>query len=259
MASNLSCIGFTFDDAEHFQRSMIELAPKCIERISCPAGDYSIWRSRTGAEIWFHLATFGTEDDERDIAGLTPFFEGFSEISVEVTARVSRPEDNPFEGAFQASVLDGAGGRAYPIMFDAVDFAAHEERELPIVTSARINGFARELRAFPNEAAYAETMSGSTSRIPLAAKAFIPIGQFTETEKDGEEAPPSSTALLTGQVREHTRHTNEVSGRKFHWLLVDSLAATYDVVADPDIITGDIVVGGTVEIACVLIGRLLES
>lgn len=262
MSSNLSCIGFTFADAEEFQRTMLDLAPRCIERVGCASGDYSIWRSRTGAEIWFHLAAFGSEDDERDIAGLTPFYEGFSEVPLEVTAGISRPDDNPFEGAFHAWVLDETGEQAYPITFDAVDFAAHEQRSTPYRASARIIGFARELRAFPDEAAYTDTTAKDPQRIPLAPQAFIPIGQFAETEgEDGEEgeAPPSSTALLTGRVREHTIHTNEASSREFHWLLVDSLAATYDIVADPEIVSGQIAVGGTVEIACVLIGRLLES
>lgn len=259
MASNLSCIGFTFANAEEFQRAMLDLAPRCIERVGCTAGDYSIWRSRTGAELWFHLATFGSEDDERDIAGLTPFYEGFSEVTLEVTARVARPDDNPFEGAFHAWVLDETGAQAYPLTFDAVDFAANEHLKTPFRASARITGFARELRAFADEAAYSRTSANDTQRIPLAARAFVPIGQFAEIDESDDETPPSSTALLTGRVREHTIHTNEASGREFHWLLVDSFEATFDIVADPEIVSGEIAVGGTVEIACVLIGRLLDS
>ena len=84
MSSNLSSIGFSFASAEDFQATMLRLAPDAIERISCAAGDYSIWRSRTGAEIWFHLPMLGTEDDARDIAGLTPFYEGFGAVDIEV-------------------------------------------------------------------------------------------------------------------------------------------------------------------------------
>ena len=51
----------------------------------------------------------------------------------------------------------------------------------------------------------------------------------------------------------------DVPTRTFHWLLVESLAATFDIVADPDVVEGDIVEGGTVEVGCVLIGRLIEQ
>ena len=122
MASNLSSIGFSFDSAEEFQATMLRLAPDAVERIGCEAGDYSIWRSRTGAEIWFHLPMLGTEDDARDIAGLTPFYEGVGAIDVEVVARVQRPDDNDFEGALTAHVKDPDGGNeGFPITFDAVD------------------------------------------------------------------------------------------------------------------------------------------
>ena len=255
MASNLSAIGFVFDDAESFQETMLRLAPEAVERLGCEAGDYSIWRSHTGAEIWFHLPLLGTEDRAQDIAGLTPFYEGLAEIEIEVAERVNRPDDNGFEGAFTAQVRDpDSDDYAYPITFDAVDFSAHAARELPFGTAARITGFARHVRAFADEAAYASDRSGPGSEIALAPRAFIPVGQLEDAPDD---APPASTALLTGRVVEHRHLTNEVTGRQFHWMLVESLAASFDVVADPDSVTGEIVAGGTVEVGCVLIGRLI--
>lgn len=260
MASNLSCIGFTFSDAEDFQRSMIKLAAEAIERIGCEAGDYSVWRSRTGAEIWFHIPFLGTEDAAQDIAGLTPFYEGLSTIDVEVVERVNRPDDNDFEGAMTAQAQDPDGSNdGYPLTFDAVDFSVHSGRQLPFRVQARITGFARQVRAFADEAAYAADKSGPLGEIAMAPRAFIPVGQFGETS---DEAPPqsvASTALITGHVSEHRVLVNEVTGRSFHWMLVDSLAASFDIVADPESVTGDIVEGGTVEVGCVLIGRLLQE
>lgn len=260
MASNLSSIGFSFDSAEEFQATMLRLAPDAVERIGCEAGDYSIWRSRTGAEIWFHLPMLGTEDDARDIAGLTPFYEGVGAIDVEVVARVQRPDDNDFEGALTAHVKDPDGGNeGFPITFDAVDVCVHAGRELPFHARARITGFARHLRAFADEAAHGADKTGPLGEIGLAPRAFIPVGHFADENESAEPAPPASTALLTGRVSEHRQHVNEATGRTFHWLLVESLAATFDIVADPDIVEGDIVEGGTVEVGCVLIGRLIEQ
>lgn len=260
MASNLSSVGFAFANAEEFQKKMIELAADAVERVDCVAGDYSIWRSRTGAEIWFHLPMLGTEDNAQDIAGLTPFYEGKSEVAVEVTTREKRPDDNDFEGALTAQAISPEGGEhAYPLTFDAVDFSAHADRTLPFKATARIVGFARALRAFANDEDFAtEGGSSDGAGIGLAPRAFIPLGQFAELEDCDSRAPPESTALLTGRVLEHRRLTNEATGADFHWLLVESFAATYDVVADPEIVTGEIVAGGTVEVGCVLIGRLVE-
>lgn len=257
MASNLSAIGFEFADAEAFQRTMLQLAPNAVERVGCTSGDYSIWRSRTGAEIWFHLVLLGTEDSAQDIAGLTPFYEGLGLQDIEVIERVHRADDNAFEGALTATMGDPDGSNAgFPLTFDAVDFAAHLDVALPFEAQARIVGFARSVRAFADDAAYAGDTSGPEGTIRLAPRAFIPVGQFPESE-DEAPGPPASTALLTGRVSEHRVLTNEATGRTFHWMLVETLATSLDIVADPESVTGEIVTGGTVEIGCWLIGRLL--
>ena len=121
MASNLSALGFEFADAQTFQDTMLNLAAASIEQLDCAAGSYAIWRSRTGAELWFHLTVFGDENDARDIAGLTPWYEGESEIELELVERVARQDDNAFEGAFSARLV----GICLPLLFSAVDFAAH--------------------------------------------------------------------------------------------------------------------------------------
>jgi hypothetical protein len=58
-------------------------------------------------------------------------------------------------------------------------------------------------------------------------------------------------------VLAHRRLVNEVSGSAFHRLLVRSLACDVDVVADPDVVAGEIEVGGCVLVACPLFGRML--
>ncbi len=263
MVSNLSSIGFVFDDNDAFSAAMIRLANDAVERLSCAAGEYAIWRSRTGAEIWFHLAPAEAEG-ERQIVGLTPFFEGQSSVPLKITHAYQRPEDNPLEGAFHAwarpdSVdYDSDSEGSYPLVFDAVDFAAHATRDLPEMWTVRVAAFARELKAYPD----AESYLADEERKPrLSDHAFIPMGLFalaaSESSEDRLEAP-SSTAILTGKVVEHVRHENEETGQPFHWLLIESLDATYDCVADPQAVTGDIVVGGTVEVAAMLFGRTLD-
>jgi hypothetical protein len=265
MASNLSSIGFHFTSEDDFDTTMSALASSAQDRVSCQAGDYVIWHAPSGAEIWFHLPVFGNEDVSADLAGLTPFFSGDSTVELKITARLKRPDDNDFEGALTAWVApdEETGEGSYPIVLDAVDFSAHGSRTLPIRCRAQITGFARQLRVFASEAEFAAAQNESQSNPPLARQAFIPLGLFASSMGDdvgttkGAKAP-SSAALLTGKVLKHAKLANGNEQPSYHWLVVESLDATYDVVADPDVVEGEPVEGAIVEVGCVLFGRLLD-
>ena len=267
MASNLSTIGFIYADEEAFRTAMTRYAADTMLQADFPAGSYGIWRARAGAEIWFH---FGKGDDgTTEIFGLTPFFEGQSDIQLKITGPISRDGDTPFEGAFTGWVNPGDDGEGrYPLVFDAVDFALNETSAWPAVRRVRLVGFARDVAAFGGEAAYyaaRKTDNGSDSPA-FAAQAFVPAGLFIAAELDASNgeaegafpSAPSSEALLTGRIVEHQHCTNEATGRPFVWLLVESLDATFDIVADPAVITGEIIDGGTIEAAVWLFGRFLD-
>jgi hypothetical protein len=264
MASNLSTIGFVFPDEASFQGMMLKCAGEAIAGLSCGAqGEYRIWRSRSGAELWFHIGA--GQNGETEILGLTPFFEGQSQVKLKLTEAVHRPDDNPLEGAFYGWVSpDETGEGDYPLVFDAVDFAARSATILPVIETVRIAGFAREVKAFATEADYfAANAAASGPR--LAAKSFIPMGLFAAASAADDAAAteamktPSSHALLTGRVLDHRSFTNETTDRPFHWMLVESLSATYDVLADPGIVQGEILPGATVEAVCWLFGRTLQE
>ena len=225
MADNLAALGFSFTDADEFQERMLELAAASVERLDCEAGAYAIWRSRTGAEVWFHIGLFGTEDSARDIVGLTPFLEGASEVALEITQRCKRPDDNAFEGAFVARLEDGG-----TLTFDAVDFAAHAGRALPFRSHARLTGFAVAVRIIDDEA---------------LAPAIV-------------DAAGDHLLELTGRVVELRRVVNEATASPFCCMLLQSDAATVDIVAAPAVLAGEIAVGTHIEVACRLFGRLLD-
>lgn len=253
----MSTIGFVFASDDEFRDTMLRLVGEAREYHVCPAGEYAIWRSRTGAEIWFHIEGADAADSsERTIAGLTPFYEGGRATALDVTGVVRRPGDNPFEGAFQGEVGgDGEGDSGFPLIFDAVNFAACCDLDLPARWRVRLTGFARELKAFPSEDAY---YAAQTSEPAFAARSFIPIGMFSGAGDDGaDREPPSSHAALSGQVVEARLLENEATGRRFHWLSVASLEMTIDIVADPEVVSGDVAVGSTVEAICLLLGRIM--
>ena len=223
MASNLSSIGFHFAGEQSFLETMTQLADECVETLHCDVGDYAIWRSVTGAEVWFHLAP--QIGDEREVLGLTPFYEGQSCLPLRIDETRQRDDDNAFEGTFHAQVLNPQTGEAIlALAFAAVDFAAHVTRKTPFACDARICGFAQRLTAYRN----------------------------SMTCDDGNE-----DETLSGRILEHRRFGNEVAGHDFHWLLIESSAGIFDIVADPAIVDGEIVDDGAVRVDCRFFGRLL--
>lgn len=257
MASNMSTIGFVFASDDEFHDTMIRLVTEAREYHACPPGEYAIWRSRTGAEVWFHIeGTDAVGVNERAIAGLTPFYEGGQTTQLVVTKVIERDGYNAFEGAFEAKVGGTGDDAGFPLVFDAVNFSAYRDRKLPARLKVRLTGFARELKAYPTEDAY---YAAQTREPAFASKSFVPIGMFsTGAESETGTLPPSSYAALTGLVREARVMENEATGRKFQWLSVSSLEIPLDIVADLDVVSGEVVEGATVEIICYLFGRIMD-
>lgn len=276
MASNLSTIGFAFTDDAAFEETMVKLANSAQQRLVTPDGDYAIWRSRTGAEVWFHLAPRDDGGEERDIVGLTPFFEGESHVAVAVTEAFQRPGDNPLEGLVHAWVApDGSGIGSYPVVIEAMDYAAQAARELPAELSFRISGFCRELKVYAG-AAEMIAADAAADGTKLAPESFIPIGLFAErsagddddarpahtngtgSEADNDDdAVPMPTALIRGSVMSHRKLVNEVTGHAFHVMLVRTLDATLDLVVDDDLVTTEPKFGTSIEAYAWLFGRAI--
>ncbi|MCH9807081.1 MAG: hypothetical protein K0U74_05055 [Alphaproteobacteria bacterium] len=267
MASNLETIGLGVSDRQEFEKLVTGLAEAAREGLPTPVGDYAVWRSRSGAEVWLHIgpADGDGENAAREIQGLTPFFNGTSDLTLNVTARINRPDDNAFEGAYQAwlcppgAPAEGAASDeegSYPIVFDAVDYAAFSTQNLPAQCRARICGFCRELTGFPDEATFSAAQKDGPD---FAAQSFFPVGLFAEAAQAGAtDKCPSSNALINGIVKSHRELVNEFTNQPFHWLEVESLDATYDILASPGVVKGEIVIGGVVQAACWLFGRILK-
>lgn len=264
MASNLSTIGFTFVDDTAFEETMVKLANQAQQRLDTPAGDYAIWRSRTGAEIWFHLgaADPGAEPadrGERAIVGLAPFYQGESDVHIAATELFKRPDDNALEGLIHAWVApDDSGVGSYPIVYEAVDFAAHTEQELPAEWRARIVCFCREIEVFDSVEALLDSERGDDGP-KLAPQSLVPIGLFGDMENAGQagrdDETPQPTVLVRGIVREHRRQVNEITGHAFLWMLVETLDATLDVIADADLVEREPHAGSAIEAYAWLFGR----
>lgn len=254
MASNFDSIGLGVSNETALGDLVVRLASAAKERLVTDAGEYAIWRSRTGAELWVHLGPVaGGDDAEREIIGVTPFFEGRSEVVLNLDAVLKRPDDNGHEGAFQGWVChdsdDDLG--AYSLIFDAVDFAAHENCPLPTLRHVRLTGFARAIVVCDDTA-----VEGQVPAAEPGQRSFCSTGTIT-----GEQSPqanPGTGAYLTGKVTDFACLVNEATGEPFTWLLVDSWLASFDIVAAPPVISGTISVGATVQVDCAMFGRIID-
>jgi hypothetical protein len=87
----------------------------------------------------------------------------------------------------------------------------------------------------------------------------MPLGLFADRDPLGDDPlpPPSSHAVLTGTVRETSKLQNEETAAPYHWLLVQCADATFDIVADPQLMPADLTAGSMVQIGCLFFGRLV--
>ncbi len=257
MASNLSTIGFQFANEQQFRDVMMACAAEAGEDLECPGGHYGLWSSRSGAQIWFHLVR--TQAGEIEIMGLTPFFDGKSDVALTIRRSVQRPSDNRFEGSLEA-VVETEEGDAYPISFHAVDFALSGAEEWPVKRRVRLSAFARDVMGYKDEAAYYAAAEQGPGPV-FAAQCFVPLGMLAseQKEEDGAESADVQPGLayFCGRVVEHSRLVNEKTGSTFVWMVVETLGATLDVLADPQVVDGELVEGGTIAVNALLFGRML--
>lgn len=258
MASNLSTIGFVAEDDGVLAACLHNCAREVLDLVDCPAGAYGLWRSRSGAELWFHMVR-PEGRDVTEISGYCPFFEGECEVPLKLTERLNRPEDSPFEGLYIGWVApDDTGEGSYPVVFESVDFNAVEAIELPAIVTARLSAFAQAITVYADEQAY---LDRGEDTLNIASQAFLPTGLLAQAARetdDDDGGPPAPTAVFTGTIRSHALRRNEATGADFHWLTVASYDATFDVVADPHVVTGALVEGAIVEVSATMFGRLLE-
>jgi hypothetical protein len=245
--SHFSTIGFPTDSPEDFERIALEAAEHG-ETIPVADGSYIRWRAGAGAELWVQL------DRERNIIGLLPHFSGQGVMVVGLTERITGPDSTDLEGAFHGwanPASDDPANGDFPFVFDSPDFARHAGLGLPLTVDVQLAAFAHDLTAYPDEEAYYD---GQTSDMKFAAESFFPAGLF----KAGEEAgPPEAFALFSGTVLRAARVTNPATGHSFEWALVRTLGGEFDVVADPAVLTGELVECGVVQGYFWLSGRVM--
>lgn len=246
MPSHLSDIGFDLNTEEEFTQLAYQVYERG-ERLRVKQGVYLRWSPGEGVELWGQL------DREENLIGLNPHFAGATVTSVGLTAKLERSEsilDGAFHGWADPSGDDVESG-CYPFVFDAPDFRLCDSVKLPSIVGVQIAAFAHELSAFDSEEAYNASQSEGPK---FAAESFIPSGLFAPGMESVE--PPQAHAILSGQVVDTAMRINPITKSEFLWAKVQTFGGVFDVVADPLIVNGTVVVGGIIHGSFWLSGRL---
>ena len=233
MPSQFSSIGFQISTGEDLAAVASQVADR-TDTIDAPDGQYLRWAPPSGEQLWLQLTRKG------DAMGMTPHFEGRSEVRALLEARVTRPTHTPLDGTFLAWAnppADGTAGGDYPFAFDCPDAGTLDHVSLPAVATLQVAAFAQQISIYASESAYREDQARQGAA-DVPARTFIPSGLISPA---GEPVvPPESHALIAGQVLDASPRANSLTGEPFWWALLDTVGGTYDVVADPRLLTGPI-------------------
>jgi hypothetical protein len=239
MPSHMSSLGFRAGTNEEFA-NLATTAATQGEPIQVNGGTYYRWSPGAGVELWAQV------DQDGRVIGLNPHFGGAAQMRVGVTRRNARERDSALDGAFYGwadpEENDPENGQ-YPFAFDLPDFKRHDYLALPAIVNVQLAAFAHSLSAFESDEAF---RSGETHM--MAAESCIPSGTFS--------SPPQSTVVFYGHVLEAAQLANPHTERTFYWARVRTLGGEFDVVADPEIVKGAIVVGGVIGGSAWLSGRI---
>ena len=111
--------------------------------------------------------------------------------------------------------------------------------------------FAMDLSFYPDEKAYHENDPYGEY---YSEQSFIPTGMFPV----GEDGELSSMAHVTGYIRSLEKRTNGFTGLAYYSITVDSFGGAYEILADPEFISDDIVTGMVVSADVRISGQLMQ-
>jgi len=250
--SNLSDIGFPTPD-EQAVNEMIMHVLEVAKPVKSSHGFYLIYTDSSGAEIYLQ-GNFNQE-----LIGFNPHFAGTSRRTVVLTRAIER-DSSELDGGFHAWAnpadenVEISG--EYPFVFEVPDFRAVEVAEFPQISEIQLTAFgSNDFQVFAGEEDYQKAQE---SELNYASKMFVPVGLIGFDSKNWDEHnPPRPIAKFAGEIKEFELKTNELSGEKFWWFLIETYGGDVDVVVDPKYVPAEPNTGGIVSGMFWLSGRIL--
>lgn len=268
MSIRLHALGFPAQWSPALLRLLETLALEQSKLVGSAKGNYRVWRSQEGAELWFHFPRRAVRQSEQGPAGsgadvselarpsaITPFHRGLSNCSIRIGRYLHVDRANPLEGSCLAWLpATGPGSREQVIVLELAPYGLQPLRTPPHSTTAQIVCFAHALWAFPDGAAYARE-TPTNRRIQLGTCSTVTEADVPEVALNYSSAP-ITLGLATGHVRRVIRHMNPVTCQPYYWLRLETKRGTFDVVANPTQMTGDASEGHIVQVCGSFVGRL---
>lgn len=252
--SNLSDIGFP-TRSEQDVNEMIMHVLELTETVRSPRGFYLKFADASGAEIWLQ------GNFEQELIGFNPHFAGKSRRRVGLTKMIER-DSSELDGGFHALANprnDTTNSGDYSFVFDVPDFRNIGQISFPHVCEIQLTAFAsNDFVIFGDEKQYD---ASQTDEVKYAAKLFVPVGLFASGAEDAsvDLSVVRPIARFAGEIKEYELKTNEFSGEKFYWFLIDTFGGEIDVVADAKLIQSEPQIGGVVSGQFWLSGKLLKA
>jgi len=248
MPSHMTTLGFLVTTEQDFRHYAYQ-ASEFGEKIETPNGSYTFWEVGNGIELWVQTNL------HKRIIGMNPHFRGRASMRAGLVKYVSRKEQTILDGSFYAwanPITNDPTSGMFPFVFDLPDYDTYHPILLPCIIDVQLAAFAHHLIGFADEATYTASQHKD---LKFAPESLVPSGLFTPTGKIKE--PPQAEIIFNGRVLETARLVNPVTSQKFYWARVRTLGGEMDVVADPQIVQGQVVQDGIVNGTFWLSGRLL--
>lgn len=242
--------------------AIAEMSRAATKVLTCGSGEYRIWRSNPGAEIWLHYPRLGGRgagrslDPVDDLKGMSVYHRGASSLMLRIDS-VTCSRVNPLDGVCLATIEARQGkGKPAPFTFEMLG-AAMETVTRPTRAKVALTGLAHKVWAFPSENAY---LAATPPRRLL--------GRGALTVVKPEEVPdvnliyrtkPGTLWLITGTVKRSIRLVNPITRAPYVWMSLDTDRGEIDLVANPSVIDGDVSSGHTVQTLTAMVGRVIEK
>jgi hypothetical protein len=244
MANHYRAVGFEVSNEQQFEELLDHVVEQGDE-FAVEDGRMFCWSPVDGAQVWLLV------DDDWNFRGCSPHFSGHSRVPLALTDMRSHLEF--WEGSAHAWVNpqsnEGDSGE-YPLLFQIPDFyPLNLSLQVPARVDAQMAAFAHELDFFADAAEFAASQTGETK---FASQFIIPSGLFA-----GEDEP-QPYGMFAGVIRRYERLVNPSYGIAFHHFEVETLGATFDVVAEDEFVSAAPTIGSILNGSFWMSGRVLQ-
>jgi hypothetical protein len=248
--NTLSRIGYEIANPGELE-PLAHLATQEGLKADCAEGSYFLLPDESGAQLYFQA------NNNRELIGFTPHFDGRSRRTIGVTEMIQRPFSE-MAGAIYGWSNPPEPGNVdagdYPLVFEVPDYCLLKPIAVPSIQTFQLTAFADdEFAIFGSEE---ELKNAQDTQIKFGPEAFIPAGLFGP---DGEPTEsPKSSAIFSGRIVRWEPLVNSRTNLSFHWLLVQTHGGDVDVVVNSSLIKQEPVVGQIVFGQFWLSGRLVS-